>query len=85
MVTRSSAMRGWPPCTVDRFRGIGAFSTPGPIQELRVRTFDTFQVSIPDQDRKAVTIIDIDERSLADPRLGQWRPAHACRRYRSPL
>ncbi len=46
---------------------------PGPIQELRVRTFDTFQVLDPRiKTARPVTIIDIDERSLADPRLGQW-------------
>src|SRR5713101_5017144 len=46
---------------------------PGPIQELRVRTFDTFQVLDPRvKTARPVTIVDIDERSLADPRLGQW-------------
>jgi adenylate cyclase len=46
---------------------------PAPIQELRVRTFDTFQVVDPRiKTARPVTIIDIDERSLADPRLGQW-------------
>jgi adenylate cyclase len=46
---------------------------PAPIQELRVRTFDTFQVIDPRiKTARPVTIIDIDERSLADPRLGQW-------------
>jgi adenylate cyclase len=46
---------------------------PAPVQELRVRTFDTFQ-HIDPRVKKArpVTIVDIDERSLADPRLGQW-------------
>ncbi|AUC93467.1 adenylate/guanylate cyclase domain-containing protein [Bradyrhizobium sp. SK17] len=46
---------------------------PAPVQEIRVRTFDTFQVLQPR--KKAahpVTIVDIDEKSLADPRLGQW-------------
>ncbi|MDH2385566.1 adenylate/guanylate cyclase domain-containing protein [Bradyrhizobium sp. CER78] len=46
---------------------------PAPVQELRVRTFDTFQVLEPRQKTaRPVTIVDIDERSLADPRLGQW-------------
>src|SRR3981189_3309452 len=46
---------------------------PAPLQELRVRTFDTFQVIDPRiKTQRPVTIIDIDERSLADPRLGQW-------------
>ncbi|MBR0894332.1 adenylate/guanylate cyclase domain-containing protein [Bradyrhizobium tropiciagri] len=46
---------------------------PAPVQELRVRTFDTFQVIEPRQKAaRPVTIVDIDEKSLADPRLGQW-------------
>src|SRR5437868_10471223 len=46
---------------------------PAPVQELRVRTFDTFQVIDPRvKTARPVTIVDIDERSLADPRLGQW-------------
>src|SRR5271154_2897891 len=46
---------------------------PAPIQDLRVRTFDTFQVIDPRvKTARPVTIVDIDERSLADPRLGQW-------------
>jgi adenylate cyclase len=46
---------------------------PAPIRELRVRTFDTFQVIDPRvKTARPVTIVDIDERSLADPRLGQW-------------
>jgi adenylate cyclase len=46
---------------------------PAPIQELRVRTFDAFQVIDPRvKTVRPVTIVDIDERSLADPRLGQW-------------
>jgi adenylate cyclase len=46
---------------------------PAPIEELRVRTFDAFQ-RIDPRIKKArpVTIVDIDEKSLADPRLGQW-------------
>jgi len=44
-----------------------------PIEELRVRTFDTFQRFDPRvKTARPVTIVDIDERSLADPRLGQW-------------
>jgi adenylate cyclase len=46
---------------------------PAPVQELRVRTFDTFQLVEPRQKAaRPVTIVDIDEKSLADPRLGQW-------------
>jgi adenylate cyclase len=46
---------------------------PAPLQELRVRTFDTFQHIDPRiKTQRPVTIVDIDERSLADPRLGQW-------------
>jgi adenylate cyclase len=46
---------------------------PPPIEELRVRTFDTFQVIEPRaKTMRPVTIVDIDEKSLADPRLGQW-------------
>jgi adenylate cyclase len=46
---------------------------PAPLQELRYRTFDTFQVIDPRiKTARPVTIIDIDERSLANPRLGQW-------------
>jgi adenylate cyclase len=46
---------------------------PAPVEELRARTFDAFQ-RIDPRIKKArpVTIVDIDERSLADPRLGQW-------------
>ena len=44
---------------------------PAPIQELRVRTFDAFQVIDPrEKTIRPVTIVDIDEPSLA--RLGQW-------------
>jgi len=45
---------------------------PPPIQELRVRTFDMFQLIDP-RDKKGVrpvTIVDIDDRSLA--KFGQW-------------
>ena len=46
---------------------------PAPVQEIRVRTFDTFQVLEPrKKTARPVTIVDIDEKSLADPRLGQW-------------
>jgi adenylate cyclase len=46
---------------------------PAPVQEMRVRTFDTFQVIDPRMKTvRPVTIVDIDERSLADPKLGQW-------------
>src|ERR1700692_3304248 len=42
-----------------------------PIEELRVRTFDTFQRIDPRvKTARPVTIIDIDEKSLA--KLGQW-------------
>src|ERR1700736_1936313 len=44
---------------------------PAPIEELRVRTFDTFQLIDPRvKTAKPVTVVDIDEKSLA--RLGQW-------------
>jgi adenylate cyclase len=44
---------------------------PPPVEELRVRTFDTFQLIDPRvKTAKPVTIIDIDEKSLA--KLGQW-------------
>jgi adenylate cyclase len=44
---------------------------PAPIEELRVRTLDTFQVIAPRiKTARPVTIVDIDERSLA--KLGQW-------------
>jgi adenylate cyclase len=43
-----------------------------PIEELRVRTFDTFQRIDPRvKTARPVTIVDIDEKSLAS-RLGQW-------------
>jgi adenylate cyclase len=46
---------------------------PAPIEELRVRTFDGFQRIDPRvKTIRPVTIVDIDEKSLADPRLGQW-------------
>src|SRR5256885_9801274 len=46
---------------------------PAPVEELRVRTFDTFQLIDPRvKTMRPVSIVDIDEKSLADPRLGQW-------------
>src|SRR6266567_3351144 len=46
---------------------------PAPIEELRVRTFDSFQRIDPrKKTARPVTIVDIDEKSLGDPRLGQW-------------
>jgi adenylate cyclase len=46
---------------------------PAPVEELRVRTFDAFQRMDPRiKTARPVTIVDIDEKSLADPRLGQW-------------
>src|ERR1700704_2532803 len=42
-----------------------------PVEELRVRTFDTFQLIDPRvKTMRPVTIVDIDEKSLA--KLGQW-------------
>src|SRR5258707_1208489 len=44
---------------------------PAPVEELRVRTFDTFQLIDPRvKTARPVTIIDIDEKSLA--KLGQF-------------
>ena len=44
---------------------------PAPIEELRVRTFDAFQAIEPrKKTARPVTIVDIDEKSLA--KLGQW-------------
>ena len=45
---------------------------PAPVEELRVRTFDTFQRIDPRAKlaKSPVTIVDIDEASLA--KLGQW-------------
>ena len=46
---------------------------PHPVQEMRVRTWDNFQLLQPRvKTIRPVVIVDIDERSLADPRLGQW-------------
>ena len=44
---------------------------PAPVQELRVRVFDTFQRIEPRvKTARPVTIVDIDEKSLA--KFGQW-------------
>jgi adenylate cyclase len=44
---------------------------PAPVEELRDRTFDTFQLLKPRaKAARPVTVVDIDEKSLA--RLGQW-------------
>src|ERR1700682_5106476 len=44
---------------------------PPPLQELRVRTFDLFQVLRPrEQTARPVAIVDIDEESLKA--IGQW-------------
>src|SRR3979409_380136 len=44
---------------------------PAPIEELRVRTFDTFQrIDYRVKTARPVTIVDIDEKSLA--KFGQW-------------
>jgi adenylate cyclase len=46
---------------------------PPPMQELRVRTFDNLQRLAPRVKKvRPVTIVDIDEKSLASPKLGQW-------------
>lgn len=53
------------------FAGLRLWDPP-PVQELRLRTFDLFQLIDP-RDKKGVrpvTIVDIDDRSLA--RFGQW-------------
>src|SRR5216110_3201041 len=53
--------------------GLAAFriADPAPIEELRVRTFDTFQLIEPRvKTARPVTIVDIDEKSLA--KLGPW-------------
>src|SRR4051794_3568405 len=44
---------------------------PAPIEEIRLRTFDSFQRIDPRvKTARPVTIIDIDDKSLA--KLGQW-------------
>src|SRR5215468_5453926 len=46
---------------------------PHPVQEIRVRTWDYFQLFQPRvKTIRPVVIVDIDEKSLADQRLGQW-------------
>lgn len=53
------------------FAGLRLWDPP-PVQELRLRTFDMFQLIDP-RDKKGVrpvTIVDIDDRSLA--KFGQW-------------
>jgi adenylate cyclase len=53
--------------------GVLRYFDPAPIEELRVRTFDTFQVVEPRiKTIRPVTIVDIDDKSLAKPELGQW-------------
>ncbi|MDA9466785.1 CHASE2 domain-containing protein [Bradyrhizobium sp. CCBAU 53415] len=52
------------------FAGVRLWDPP-PIQELRLRTFDMFQLIDPrHKTARPVTIVDIDDKSLA--RLGQW-------------
>lgn len=44
---------------------------PAPVEELRVRTFDTFQLLQPrETTKRPVVIVDIDEKSLKE--IGQW-------------
>src|SRR5512146_114460 len=45
---------------------------PAPVEEIRVRTFDTFQRLDPRAKlpKPPVTIVDIDDQSLTE--LGQW-------------
>lgn len=52
------------------FAGLRLWDPP-PIQELRLRTFDMFQLIDPrHKAARPVTIVDIDDKSLA--KLGQW-------------
>jgi adenylate cyclase len=52
------------------FAGIRLWDPP-PVQELRLRTFDMFQLIDPRQKTaRPVVIVDIDDKSLA--KLGQW-------------
>ncbi|MCP3447976.1 CHASE2 domain-containing protein [Bradyrhizobium sp. CCGUVB14] len=52
------------------FAGLRVWDPP-PVQELRLRTFDLFQLIDPRHKTvRPVTIVDIDDKSLA--RLGQW-------------
>src|SRR6201990_1731121 len=49
------------------------FQDPPPVEERRIRPFDIYQHIDPRVKKmRPVTIVDIDEKSLADPRLGQW-------------
>src|SRR6202043_1305513 len=44
---------------------------PRPLEEVRLRTFDLFQVLLPrEQTTRPVAIVDIDEASLKE--IGQW-------------
>src|SRR3954454_4576226 len=46
---------------------------PHPVEELRIRTWDNFQAIEPRvKTIRPVTIVDIDEKRLANPILGQW-------------
>ncbi|MFL6792069.1 MAG: CHASE2 domain-containing protein [Bradyrhizobium sp.] len=52
------------------FAALRVFDPP-PVEELRVRTFDSFQLIEPRvKTARPVTIVDIDEKSLA--KFGQW-------------
>lgn len=53
------------------FAGLRLWDPP-PVQELRLRTFDIFQLIDPREKAavRPVTIVDVDDKSLA--RLGQW-------------
>src|SRR6476620_5185787 len=52
------------------FAGLRVWDPP-PVQELRLRTFDLFQLVDPRHKTvRPVTIVDIDDRSLA--KFGQW-------------
>ena len=67
---------------LDRILGLGLlvglvllkWSDPYPVEFLRLKVFDYYQQvkprEIPPPEKKPVTIIDIDERSLAE--VGQW-------------
>ncbi len=54
---------------------------PAPVEEIRVRTFDTFQRIDPRvKTARPVTIVDIDEASLAkDPDRGSDHESHQAR------
>jgi adenylate cyclase len=52
------------------FAALRVFDPP-PVEELRIRTFDSFQLIEPRvKTARPVTIVDIDEKSIA--KLGQW-------------